>query len=48
MRRSLVTYLKQSLLPDEHAFLQVPEIQMRFATGHYDVAVCWVEVYSKH
>lgn len=46
--KSLVTYLKQALLPDQCAFLQVPEIQVRFATGHCDVAVCWVEVYSKH
>lgn len=45
---SLVSYLKQALLLDQHAFLQVPEIEMRLAAGHYDVAVCWVKVCSKH
>lgn len=45
---SLVPYLKQSLLLDQNAFLQVPEIEMGLAAGHYDVAVCRVKVCSKH
>jgi len=41
-------HLKQSLLLDQHAFLQVPEVEMGFAAGHYDVAVCRVKVCSEH
>lgn len=48
MGSSLVSNLKQALLLDQHAFLQVPEIEMGLAAGHYDVAVRWVKVCSKH
>lgn len=48
MGDSLVSYLKQPLLLAQYAFLQVPEIEMGLATGHYDVAVCRVKVCSKH
>lgn len=41
-------YLKQALLLDQHAFLQAPEIQMRFSAGDDDAAVCGVKVYTKH
>lgn len=41
-------YLKQPLLLDQHTFLQAPEIQMRFAAGDNDAAVCRVKVYTKH
>lgn len=41
-------HLEQPLLLHQHAFLQAPEIQMRFAAGHYDAAVCRVKVYTKH
>lgn len=42
-------YLEQSLLLHQRAsFLQGPEVQMRLATGHYDVAVSWVKVCSEH
>lgn len=43
-----VSHLKQSLLLDQYTFLQVPEIEMGLAAGHYDIAVCRVEVCSKH
>lgn len=43
-----VPHLEQPLLLHQHAFLQAPEIQMRFAAGHYDAAVCGVKVYTKH
>lgn len=43
-----VFHLKQSLFLDQHAFLQVPEIQVGLAAGHHDAAVCWVKVCSKH
>lgn len=41
-------YLEQPLLLDQHAFLQAPEIQMRFAAGDYDAAVSWVKVDTKY
>lgn len=41
-------HLKQALLLDQPAFLQAPEIQMRFAAGDDDSAVCRVKVYTKH
>lgn len=43
-----MSYLKQPLFLDEHAFLQTPEIEMRLATGHEDAAVCRVKVYTEH
>lgn len=43
-----VPHLKQPLLLHQHAFLQAPEIQMRFAAGHYDAAVRGVKVHTKH
>lgn len=48
VENSLVSYLKQSLLLDQQAFLHVPEIEMGLAAGHYYVAVCRVKVRSKH
>lgn len=36
------------MLLGQSAFLQVPEVEMRFAAGHYDVAVSGVKVRAKH
>lgn len=41
-------YLEQALLLDQRPFLQRPEVEVGFAAGHYDVAVCRVEVGGKH
>lgn len=41
-------YLKQSLLLDQHAFLQGPEVEVGLAAGDNDVGVCRVEVCSEH
>lgn len=41
-------YLKQALLLGQNAFLQVPEVEMRFPTGHYDAAVSGVKVCAQH
>lgn len=45
---SLMSYLKQSLLLDQRAFLQVPEVEMGLAAGHDGAAVSRVKVCAQH
>lgn len=42
------SYLEQALLLGQNTFLQVPEVEMRFPTGHYDAAVSRVKVCTQH
>lgn len=43
-----MSYLKQSLLLDQCAFLQVPEVEMGLAAGHDGAAVSRVKVCAQH
>lgn len=45
---SLMSYLKQSLLLDQRAFLQVPEVEVGLAAGHDGAAVSRVKVCAQH
>lgn len=43
-----MSYLKQSLLLDQRAFLQVPEVEVGLAAGHDGAAVSRVKVCAQH
>lgn len=48
MESDATSYLEQALLLGQNTFLQVPEVEMRFPTGHYDAAVSGVKVCTQH
>lgn len=48
MGSDTTSYLEQALLLGQNAFLQVPKVEMRFPTGHYDAAVSGVKVCAQH